>query len=173
MKKLLKYLFPIGIAGMMLNLLLFVTNWYYELVVPVIENSDLEDGLFLFLDVLIYITPVIAIVIFAALTVAGQIYMRKVHAAEEVRVTEELMQKNEAVKKELDEKAEFLKHEYYTNCPNCGSARVENTSVCSFCGASLIKGGPLSKDGPQTKNAPIKKEGTQTKDAPIKKDGNK
>ena len=51
---------------------------------------------------------------------------------------EELVKKNTAIQKELDVKAEFLKHKYYTNCPNCGSVRVENTSVCSFCGASLV-----------------------------------
>ena len=139
MKKLLKYALPIGLAGIMFNLLLFVTNWYYELVVPVIENSNIGGGLFHFLDVLIYITPVIAIVLFTVFAVAGQIYMRKAEAANEVKITEELRQKNAAVQNELNEKAEFLKHGYYTNCPNCGSARAENSSVCSFCGASLIR----------------------------------
>lgn len=139
MNKLFRFSLPIGIAGIVLNIILFVTNLYYELVVPVIENSGIEGAFFHFLDALIYYTPVIFMILFAAYIAVGQIYMKKHHVAKEVRATEEMMQKNEAVQKELDAKAEFLKHEYYTNCPNCGSARAENTSVCSFCGASLIR----------------------------------
>ena len=139
MKKFFKYSFVIGLIGIIINLILFVTNAYYELVVPVIENSSLEEGpLFTFLDNLIYFTPCIFMVLFAVYMIAGIIYKKKFHEKVETKVTEELVKKNTAIQKDLDVKAEFLKHKYYTNCPNCGSVRVENTSVCSFCGASLV-----------------------------------
>ena len=133
-----RYSLPIGIAGIILNIFLFATNYYYELVVPVIENSSLEGAVFTFFDNLIFYTPCIFMALFAAYIIAGQIYMKKAHLKNEDNETEKLIVKNAAVQNELDKKAEFLKHEYYTNCPNCGSVRVENTSVCSFCGASLI-----------------------------------
>ena len=133
MKNFFKYSFVIGLIGAVVNLILFVTNLFYELVVPVIENSSLEEGpVFDFFDNLIYFTPCIFMVLFVLYIVAGIIY--------EEKETEKLVEKNTAIQKELDVKAEFLKHKYYTNCPNCGSVRVENTSVCSFCGASLVIG---------------------------------
>lgn len=138
LQKFFKYAFPIGVAGIAINLLLFITNWYYELVVPLIEDTFIEGALFHFLDNLIYYTPVIFMLLFVAYIIAGHIYMKKVHIAKEVQEKEKLVEKNEKIQKELDEKAEFLKHKYYTNCPNCGSVREENANVCSFCGASLI-----------------------------------
>ena len=136
--KFFKYSLPIGIAGIVLNIILFATNLYYELVVPIIENSSLEGAVFSFFDNLIFYTPCIFMVLFAAYIVAGQIYMKKAHAKNEDKVTEKLMVKNAEVQKELDKQADFLKHKYYTNYPKCGAVRVENTNVCSFCGASLI-----------------------------------
>ena len=136
--KFFKYSLQIGIAGIVINIFLFVTNLYYELVVPVIENSSLEGAVFIFLDNLIFYTPCIFMVLFVAYIVTGQIYNKKYHVRNEDKVTEKLVEKNEAVQKVLDDKAEFLKHKYYTNCPNCGSVREENKTVCSFCGASLI-----------------------------------
>ena len=76
--------------------------------------------------------------IFALYIVAGQIYLKRKHAKNEDKRTEDLMIKNAEVQKVLDEKSDYLRHKHYTNCPNCGSVRAENTSVCSFCGASLI-----------------------------------
>ena len=138
LNKFFKYSLQIGIAGIVINIFLFVTNLYYELVVPVIENSSLEGAVFNILDNLIFYTPCIFMVLFVAYIVAGQIYNKKYHVRTEDKVTEKLVEKNEAVQKVLDDKAEFLKHKYYTNCPNCGSVREENKTVCSFCGASLI-----------------------------------
>lgn len=138
--KFFKYSLPIGIGGIVLNIFLFATNLYYELVVPVIENSSLEGAVFTFFDYLIFYTPCIFMVLFIAYIIAGQIYMKKKHVKNEDKVTEDLMIKNAEVQKVLNEKADFLKYKYYTNCPNCGSVRVENTNVCSFCGASLIIG---------------------------------
>ena len=139
LSKFFKYSLPIGIAGIVINIILFVTNLYYELVVPVIENSSLEGAAFKFFDDLIFYTPCIFMVLFAAYLVAGMIYKKKVQSKVEDKVTEDLIEKNTAVQKGLDDRAAFLKYKLYTNCPNCGSARVENETDCRFCGTSLIK----------------------------------
>lgn len=138
MTKFFKYSIPIGIAGIVINLVIFAFNWYYELVIPIFEKT-MEDGpLFTFIDYLTYFTPLIMAVLFAAYIVAGQIYMKKHHEKVEQQVTEKVIEKNDKLQKELDAKAEFLKHKYYTNCPKCGAPRQENMAECSFCGASLI-----------------------------------
>lgn len=138
MNKFFKYSLPIGIAGIVINLIIFAFNWYYELVIPIFEKT-MEDGpLFTFIDYLTYFTPLIMAVLFAAYIVAGQIYMKKHHEKVEQQVTEKVIEKNDKLQKELDAKAEFLKHKYYTNCPKCGAPRQENMAECSFCGASLI-----------------------------------
>lgn len=138
MSKFFKFSLPIGIAGIILNIILFATNFFYELAVPLIENSSLEGGAFSFFDDLIFYTPCIFIVLFIAYIIAGIIYKKKICVKAEEKVTEELVERNTEVQKELDAKAEFLKHKYYTNCPNCGSARAEDEQACRFCGASLI-----------------------------------
>ena len=138
MKNFFRFSLPIGIAGIIINIILFATNSYYELVVPLIENSSLEGGAFKFFDDLIFYTPVIFIILFAAYMIAGFVYKKKSYAKTEDKVTEKLIQENEAVQKDLDIKAEYLKHKYYTNCPNCGAPGAENESVCRFCGESLI-----------------------------------
>ena len=116
MMRFFKHSLLIGIIGIAVTLILFMTNWYYELVIPVFENSMDDGPLFTFIDYLTFYTPVIFMVLFL----------------------------NE-IQKALDEKAEFLKHKYYTNCPKCGAVREENKNVCSFCGASLIIEGSKDK----------------------------
>ena len=57
MKRFFKYSHIIGIIGIVVNLILFMTNRYYELVIPFFENT-MEDGyLFTFIDYLTYLTP--------------------------------------------------------------------------------------------------------------------
>ncbi len=145
MIKFFKYSLPIGITGIALNLLLLATNWYYELVIPIFEKT-MEDGpAFTFIDHFVYFTPVLMMVLFVAYIIAGQLYMKKHHEKVEEKVTEQVIEKNEKIQKELDAKAEFLKHKYYTNCPKCGAPREENKAECSFCGASLIIEGSRDK----------------------------
>ena len=145
MKRFFKYSHIIGIIGIVVNLILFMTNRYYELVIPFFENS-MEDGyLFTFIDYLTYLTPVIFMVLFLAYIIAGRFYMKNYHLKTEQKATEKLIEKNNEIQKALDEKAEFLKHKYYTNCPKCGAVREENKNVCSFCGASLIIEGSKDK----------------------------
>ena len=138
MNKLMKCSLPVGIAGIVINLIFFITNLFYELVVPFLENSSIDGTLFHFLDALIFYTPCIFIVLFIALIVFGHIYKKKAYVKSEGKKTEVMIEKNAEVQKILDKKAEFLKYDYYSNCPNCGSPRNENEQNCSFCGASLI-----------------------------------
>ena len=138
MYKFFKLSLPIGIAGIVLSLILYATNLYYEWVIPVFEKS-MEDGpAFDAIDHLVYYTPVIIAVIFLAYLAIGQIYLKRHSEKAEEIETDKTIVKNEAIQKALDEKAEFYRHKYYTNCPKCGAVREENKTVCSFCGASLI-----------------------------------
>ena len=138
MYKFFKHSMPIGIAGIVLSLLLFATNWYYKLVIPIFEKT-MEDGpAFSIIDNLTYCFPLILAALFVVYIVLGLIYLKKHHEKVEEQVTEKAIEKNEELQKELDAKAEFLKHKYYTNCPKCGAPREENKTECSFCGASLI-----------------------------------
>lgn len=138
LEKFFRYSTVIGIIGAVVNLTLFVTNIFYNLVVPVIENSGIEGALFKFLDDLIYYTPVIFMFLFIAYIIAGQLYLRKHRTDNEIKLRNNLVEKNDEIQKDLDEKAEYLRHKYYTNCPKCGAPGEENKDICSFCGASLI-----------------------------------
>ena len=138
MRKFFKYSLPIGIVGVVLNIILFATNFYYELVIPVFEKSMENGPAFTFVDNMVFYTPLIFVFLFAAYLIAGQIYLRKHNVETEKNVTEEHKVINAAQQKELDEKLEFVKRKYYTNCPNCGSARAEDEAACRFCGTSLI-----------------------------------
>ena len=123
MYKFFKYSLPIGIAGIVLNLILYATNLYYELVIPIFENSGIEGAAFKFFDDLVFYSPFIYAGLFAAYLVAGQLYLKKHHLRKEEKVTEKLIEENAEIQKVLDEKAEFLRHKYYTNCPKCGAVR--------------------------------------------------
>lgn len=138
MYKFFKHSLLIGISGAAFNLFLFITNLFYKIVIPVLENSGLEGPSFAFFDDLIYYTPVIFMVLFIAYLVTGQLYLKKHHEKNEIEVNEKNDEKNAVIQKSLDDKAEYLRHKYYTNCPKCGAARVEDTTSCSFCGTSLI-----------------------------------
>ena len=147
MKRFFEHSLLIGIIGIVVNLVLYMTNWYYELVIPIFEKT-MEDGpAFTFIDNLTFYTPVIFMVLFLAYLIAGRIYMKNHRLKVEEKVTEELVEKNTEIQKVLDEKVEFLKHKYYTNCPKCGAVREENKNVCSFCGASLIMESSKDKKG--------------------------
>lgn len=139
MSKFFKYSLPIGIAGIVLSLILFITNSFYELVIPVFEKTMDDGSLFTFIDNLIFYTPLILVGLFAAYIVAGIIYTKKTVQSEEYKITVKSIAENVKAQKELDEKAEYLTHSYYRNCPSCGSVRADGQKVCAFCGTSLIK----------------------------------
>lgn len=146
-----KYSLPIGIAGIGINAVLFVTNAFYELVAPLLKNNLTAGPFFTFIDNVTFFTPCFFALLFIAYIIAGQCYMKNVYERNYEKETEALTAKNSAIQKELDEKTEFLKHKYYTNCPNCGSVRVENTNICSFCGASLTIEDNVTKDESENK----------------------
>lgn len=139
MSKFFKPSLPVGIIGIVLNLVLFISNGYYTLVIPVFEKTIDDGPLFTAIDELVFYTPCIFMALFAAYLIAGLIYKKNHHYKEEDRVTEELIVKNAAIQSKLDAEVEYLKHEYYRNCPSCGSARADGQQVCAFCGKDLIK----------------------------------
>ncbi|MBO4391244.1 MAG: hypothetical protein J5825_10350 [Lachnospiraceae bacterium] len=138
LKKFFQYSLPIGLVGLVINIVLFVTNFFYELVVPIIENSGLDGFAFHFFDYLIYFTPCIFMVLFALYLIGGLVYKRYYYPKVEEKISGEIAQKNAERQKELDDKLEFLSHTYYRNCPNCAAPRGANETVCSSCGTSLI-----------------------------------
>ena len=92
MKRFFKYSHIIGIIGIVVNLILFMTNRYYELVIPFFENT-MEDGyLFTFIDYLTYLTPMIFMVLFLVYLIAGRIYMRNHNLKVEEKETEKLVE---------------------------------------------------------------------------------
>lgn len=132
-----KYSFPIGIVGIIISVILFATNWFYELVVPVIENSSLEGAAFTFFDDLIFYCPLIFLGLFIAYLIAGQIINKRLNEEAIDKSNKESQEKNQAIIDELNDKRDWLKRNFYSNCPNCGSAREEHQSHCIYCGANL------------------------------------
>ena len=137
LKRFFKYSLQIGIAGLILNIFLFATNIFYEMVVPLLEKSDIEGAAFNFIDNLIYFTPCIFIGLFALYIIAGALYKRYYYPKIEDKVFGHMVRKNDRRQKELDERLIFLSRTYYRNCPKCGAPRDEKETVCSSCGASL------------------------------------
>lgn len=132
-----KYSMPIGIAGAVISIILFATNWFYELVVPVIENSSLEGSAFKFWDDFIFYCPLIFMVLFIAYCIIGQITnKRRMEEAADKAINEDNA-KNDKIISDLNEKKAWLKRSFHTHCPNCGSARGEHQTHCSYCGTNL------------------------------------
>lgn len=139
MNKFFKPSLPIGMIGSIISLVLFFTNGFYVLVIPVFEKTMDNGPAFKAVDDLVFYMPCIFMVLFLAYLIAGLIYKKDHRCKTEDKATEELIAKNAGIRKELYEKAEYLSHEYYRNCPSCGSARTDGDTVCSFCGTPLIR----------------------------------
>lgn len=132
-----KYSMQIGIAGVVVSIILFATNWFYELVVPIIENSTLEGATFKFWDDFIFYCPLIFMALFIAYFIIGQIVNKKRMEVAADKEIEENNAKNNKIINELTEKKAWLKRSFHTNCPNCGSPRGEHQTHCSYCGTNL------------------------------------
>ena len=138
MRKFFSHSLEIGIVGILLCVVLFSTNAFYELVIPLVEKSGLEGTAFFFIDELIYYSPFFLMFLFVVYMIAGNIYIRKSQVSLEKDAAKNLLKANGARQAALDDRVEFLKKDYYSNCPNCGSVRVEDEKECKYCGASLI-----------------------------------
>ena len=73
MSKFFKPSLPVGIIGIVLNLVLFISNGYYTLVIPVFEKTIDDGPLFTAIDELVFYTPCIFMALFAAYLIAGLI----------------------------------------------------------------------------------------------------
>lgn len=132
-----KYSFIIGIAGIILSVLLFATNWFYELVVPVIENSSLEGAAFTFWDDFIFYCPLIFLALFIVYLVSGQIINKRLASEAIDKSIQDSKEQNQALIDDLNAQKDWLKRSFHRNCPNCGSARGEHQTHCTYCGADL------------------------------------
>ena len=138
MYKFCRHSLLIGIIGIVLCIVLFATNALYKLIMPLIEKSGLDGAAFVILDNLIFFAPLFLIIPFVIYIIAGHIYVQRYHEKAEARASRKLLKENAAKQVVLDDRIDFLKHKYYSNCPNCGSVRVEDERECSFCGTSLV-----------------------------------
>ena len=78
LEKFFRYSLAIGITGAVINLILFATNIYYNLVIPIFEKSMDDGPAFTFIDDLTFYTPLIFMALFLAYLIAGQVYL-KIH----------------------------------------------------------------------------------------------
>lgn len=138
MYRFFKHSLLIGIIGIILCIVLFATNGLYRLITPLLEKSGLEGVAFVILDTLIFIMPLLLIIPIVIYIIAGHIYVQRYLENAEARASRKLLKENGAKQVVLDDRIDFLKHKYYSNCPNCGSVRVEDERECSFCGTSLV-----------------------------------
>ena len=138
MYKFCRHSLLIGIIGIILCIVLFATNIVYKLIMPLIEKSGLDGVAFVILDTLVFILPLLLIIPLVIYIIAGHIYIQRYLENAEARASRKLLKENGAKQVVLDDRIDFLKHKYYSNCPNCGSVRVEDERECSFCGTSLV-----------------------------------
>lgn len=138
MYKFCRHSLLIGIIGIILCIVLFATNIVYKLIMPLIEKSGLDGVAFVILDTLVFILPLLLIIPLVIYIIAGHIYIQRYLENAEARASRKLLKENGAKQVVLDDRIDFLKHKYYSNCPNCGSVRVEGERECSFCGTSLV-----------------------------------
>ena len=128
----------IGIIGIVVCIALYVTDLFSKLICPVLEKKGVEGASYFLAEEMLRKLPLFLIALFVIYIIAGIIWLNRSHENIENASSKRLLKKNAAKQVVLDEQVDFLKHRYYSNCPNCGSVRVENDRDCRFCGASLI-----------------------------------
>lgn len=133
----IKYSIPIGIAGILICIILFATNAFYELVIPVFEKSSLEGSAFTFWDDFVFYFPMMLLPFFIAYIVLAQVIGKKNLENAIDKETIETHEKNAKTLADLEDKRDWLKKKLYNNCPNCGSARAEKKTHCVYCGQDL------------------------------------
>ncbi|MCQ2467341.1 MAG: zinc ribbon domain-containing protein [Clostridia bacterium] len=136
-RNIFKYALPIGIAGTIICIILFATNWHYELIVPIIENSSLEGAAFKFWDDFIFYSPLPLMALFLAYAIYGSYYNRRIaekNLEAEVVINHE---KNIKTITELKNKRDWIKRNFYNNCPKCGAPSQERETHCVYCGIDL------------------------------------
>lgn len=138
MYKFFKHSLLIGIIGIIFCIVVFVTNIFHNLVMPLIENTGLEGTSLSVVNSIISALPLLLIIPLVIYIIAGHIYVQRYLENAEAKASRKLLKENAAKQVVLDDKVDFLKHKYYSNCPNCGSVRVEDERECKFCGTSLV-----------------------------------
>ncbi|MBO7453264.1 MAG: hypothetical protein J6U54_23275 [Clostridiales bacterium] len=138
MHKFFKNSLLIGIIGIVICIVFYVTDLFSKLICPLLLKAGVEGASYYFVEEVLRILPLFFLALFAIYIIVGIIYLNRSHDNIEKAASKKLWEKNAAKQVVLDEKVDFLKHRYYSNCPNCGSVRDEDERECRFCGASLI-----------------------------------
>ena len=139
MRKIFKYSLPIGIAGTIIFLVLFITNAFYELLIPIVENSSLEGAAFAFWDNFLFYLPLLFMVLFIAYAAIGVIITKTTEDKSLDSAIKEAIQPVLNDSEEIKKKREWLSHDYHATCPKCGSPRKTDESTCRYCGQDLLK----------------------------------
>lgn len=138
MPLLARYSLFIGAAGVIMNIIFFITNCFYEWVIPFFEKSDsLSDEAFNFFDNLVFYFPLIMIVVFVAYGFWGYHYCERKYQRIVSKMDTDYREAADAEIKALEDEEAFLKRKFLTNCPNCGAARADRETHCRYCGADL------------------------------------
>lgn len=138
MPVLARYSMFIGAVGVVLNLVLIVTNAYYEAVIPLAERSDhLSDAAFTFIDYLVFLTPYLMLVAFIVYGIWGFKYCERKYQQIVVQSDAKYLKAADEEIAQLEDELAFVKKSFYVNCPKCGAAREEKDRQCRYCGADL------------------------------------
>lgn len=138
MKRYFKYSLPIGTVGAIVSLILFITNVLYEWLIPIVEKSSLKGSAFVFWDNFIFYLPILLMVLFVAYAVVGYIIVDKNENQEFSSTLSEAIDPMVKDAKDITKKSNWLSHDYYTVCPQCGARRKTDERKCEFCGRDLM-----------------------------------
>ena len=113
------------------------TFFFYELVIPVFENSVMTDEAFAFMDDFIFYLPSILTLLCA---VTGFIMVKvkdKLLYKCAYRIVHDNIAAEERMKTESMIASKLSSKWYYNRCPNCGAEASNALRICTHCGASL------------------------------------
>ena len=111
--------------------------FFYELVIPVFENSIMSDQAFAFIDALTHYLPSFLVLLSgAACYIIVRVRDNILHKCA-IRIAKD----NEAVEERLKTEEyialQLSKKWYYNTCQNCGAEAQATQSACKVCGSSL------------------------------------
>lgn len=117
---------------------MWITNLFYEIVIPIFENMNMTDEAFAVIDEVVFCTPFLLAITF----IVAHIALIMKHIAMRREFCKEMLdhyEKIDALNKEQEKKAAAARW-FYTECPHCGAPAAEEAqAVCAYCGSSLIK----------------------------------
>ena len=113
------------------------TIFFYEVVIPIFENSVMSDAAFNFFDVMVFYFPslVCALSATASLIIMcvkdNLLYECAIRIVQDNKLAENKIRTETMIADKLSEKW------YYNVCPNCGANADFSNRFCNSCGSSL------------------------------------